>query len=549
MSGPEKPSIDRKSTGTPLARKFADLRVVSSSDVPTLGTNGTRNGSTKSSSGLRRAPDGAANDKGEKRENWFSAPNSEHPYELVTIVTSPPHTKPHTWHHAAYFPWGIGTNPAFARGRLPALRKAWEDKQRKYSQVVAICGGDEVRLFRTTVSTPYKLLTCIKLDQVDGEGKRADLDDGRPYVLGDRARALTWAVDPSDLSILLCFGGSARLIYVWDVDAEKYRSCIRGHGQTIMHLTTHPVYPYIIASSSRDRSTRIYDLTLQQSFQITYAPLPDGMPNRGNFPMGGLPVTKKGEEGVEGEGPGKCIAVVGWYVKGHRDAIVGADFHPTLPLLATCGLDHAVRIWALPKLPIPKDKPWEMAAVSDPLFGTRLLHSSPLDSIFWITDDILISKSWDEMDDREGVVVIWQWTELDRFFPPNPSGTGRTEIYWEPNREPFQVRTWDVDNSSESIHLCQSAANHVERTLSGDREVQRPANGQRRHAAGTVSRYAAGAIYPTCNTPQHPLGFGPRDDTQSTYRPGPPPGMGRYIARRLVDARKPINGVETQARR
>ncbi|KZO94053.1 hypothetical protein CALVIDRAFT_231511 [Calocera viscosa TUFC12733] len=338
MSGPARPPLNRESTGTPLAQQFASLRVESSNDVAKVRTGATSNASNTRPPGPVRSPDGSADDKGKAKENWFSQPGSQHPYELVSIVTSPPNAKPHTWHQAAYFPWPVGSRPAFASGTLPAIRKAWEEKQKKWSQVVALCGGDEVRLIRTTPKNPYKVLRCIKLDHVDGEGKRANLEDGRPYVLGDRARALTWAIDPSDLTILLCFGGSARLIYVWDVDAEKYRSCIRGHGQTIMHLTTHPIYPHIIASSSRDRSTRIYDLTLPQSFKITYAPLPDGMPNRGNFPMGGLPVTKDGEEGVEGEGPGKCIAVVGWYVRGHRDAVVGADFHPTLPLLATCGV-------------------------------------------------------------------------------------------------------------------------------------------------------------------------------------------------------------------
>ncbi|KZO94052.1 hypothetical protein CALVIDRAFT_231512 [Calocera viscosa TUFC12733] len=63
-----------------------------------------------------------------------------------------------------------------------------------------------------------------------------------------------------------------------------------------------------------------------------------------------------------------------------------------------------------------------------------------------LTDDILVSKSWDEIENREGSIVIWQWTELGRFFPAAERGMGRQELYWERNAQPFTVRTWDVDN-------------------------------------------------------------------------------------------------------
>lgn len=125
--------------------------------------------------------------------------------------------------------------------------------------------------------------------------------------------------------------------------------------QTITFIAVHPASPHIFCTTSKDFTTRIYDLTrsaTEPSTNLHWAPDPR--------PSGaGLPFGLRAAE-PEGRGQGLCITVlVGGKSGGHRAAVLGAvsvfpfgmaqlnsvstqAFHPVLPVLATCGVSDLV---------------------------------------------------------------------------------------------------------------------------------------------------------------------------------------------------------------
>ena len=180
---------------------------------------------------------------------------------------------------------------------------------------------------------------------------------------------------------------------------------------------------------------------------------------------------------VEGEGTGigRCITVlVGGKSGGHQAAVLGAAFHPKLPILATCGvwfhfsvrflpvlnvlsliqMDRATKLWILR----PRREEEVLGREDKPIFSTARIHKARVMSINWcvafmdcakavgrpsadtlvrLTDDMLLTHSAPalmrkhfEPDDKvpEGVeketyveageITIWRWLGMDRFFPP-----------------------------------------------------------------------------------------------------------------------------------
>ncbi|KAF8350117.1 hypothetical protein F5887DRAFT_1070330 [Amanita rubescens] len=140
---------------------------------------------------------------------------------------------------------------------------------------------------------------------------------------------------------------------------------------------------------------------------------------------------------------GRCVIVLtGGRSGGHNAAVLGAAFHPTKPLIATCGMDRAVKIWALP---LTIESP-QIVRQDKPLFSTTKIHRSRVLSINWLSDDILLSHDsptvsrfpavlrpseeekgvhTSEAGEVKGVytpeageVMLWRWLSLNRFFPP-----------------------------------------------------------------------------------------------------------------------------------
>lgn len=165
--------------------------------------------------------------------------------------------------------------------------------------------------------------------------------------MGRHVRCVAWALDPrtwtTPLVILAAFG----MVFVYDPAAETIISRLRGHGgvcmtipslrsnkatnaalQEITCIAVHHIDPYRFLTSSRDQSTRLYDLRYIPRQQPNNPPWPPS--TRPSFAGAsfGLHVT-----GSEGDGFGRCIAVLaGGRSGGHQAAIlhvVRRPFHPT----------------------------------------------------------------------------------------------------------------------------------------------------------------------------------------------------------------------------
>jgi hypothetical protein len=90
--------------------------------------------------------------------------------------------------------------------------------------------------------------------------------------------------------------------------------------QGITSIAVHPTHPYIFCTTSKDQTTRIYDLTLP----------PVQFPNNPHWPPGTAPSLAGPAHGLqmtdgEGDGIGRCVAVLcGSKSGGHLDAVLAA---------------------------------------------------------------------------------------------------------------------------------------------------------------------------------------------------------------------------------
>jgi hypothetical protein len=90
--------------------------------------------------------------------------------------------------------------------------------------------------------------------------------------------------------------------------------------QPITSIAVHPTHPYLFCTTSKDFTTRIYDLTLTPQLSA----------NNPAWPPGTLPSLAGAAHGLhmteqEGVGMGRCIAVLcGGRSGGHQDAVLGA---------------------------------------------------------------------------------------------------------------------------------------------------------------------------------------------------------------------------------
>lgn len=140
----------------------------------------------------------------------------------------------------------------------------------------------------------------------------------------------------------------------------------------------------MLASCSADFTTRIWNL---HGRDLDVPPYPDRFKRRAmgdhpqlsfNFPMGRAD-----------EGDAAVAILSGHGVGGHRAQVTGLSWHPTKLAIATCSVDHTVRVWGLPEMPPPERLEgltplgYRPALIATPLFATEAIHGSPVQCIEW----------------------------------------------------------------------------------------------------------------------------------------------------------------------
>ncbi|EIM80148.1 uncharacterized protein STEHIDRAFT_172818 [Stereum hirsutum FP-91666 SS1] len=296
-------------------------------------------------------------------------------------------------------------------------------------------------------------------------------------------KSITWAFTKEQPSSPLLVYARKSRVYVLDLKEHlsgrsNWLRFLKGHGGLITSVQTSPDRPFLILTTSRDLSSRIWDLspipaphpgpepplappttsttatasTTTTTHQRTRELRPrnniinpnalnrknqSGTKTAGGS-LSGAGARREGGErwgGVDMERafPGRCWRVLaGGLPAGHLGGVLCAAWHPRLPVVATCGVDRTVKIW---NLNLPPDE-----ETGEPIFSTSYLHSARILSVSWLHDDILATHSSptqiqdlsntdpDRKSDEPmkliripGELIIWKWTSMHRFFPGRDS--------------------------------------------------------------------------------------------------------------------------------
>ncbi|KAF8905524.1 WD40-repeat-containing domain protein [Gymnopilus junonius] len=356
--------------------------------------------------------DGLNSDQVEEYKAWFKK-SSPPPFRLARRFSV---SKDDTlkFQSVAIFPFDENSYDK------PELRESWEKLVSEYWDAVAVGSDYSLFVFFTSknkpplwVKLPEDEQKLLKTDKMCVAWSMASAPPWNPYIIFSR--------------------GS--LLYVYDVAQKGIIGWIRGHGGAITSISVHVNQPNLFCTTSRDFTTRIYDLNHLVSDPSQVNPGRKAnlneVPNP-HWPPGKKPSLAGAPHGLhlhpsesEGNGLGRCIIVLlGGRSGGHQAAVLGAAFHPVYPVIATCGLDRTVKIW-----PLRRRSREQITREDKPLFSSSMLHRARVLSVSWLQDDLLLTHSApavmrvspDSKHDKRtyteaGELVMWRWLGVDRFF-------------------------------------------------------------------------------------------------------------------------------------
>ncbi|VDB99636.1 unnamed protein product [Peniophora sp. CBMAI 1063] len=326
---------------------------------------------------------------------------------------------------ACLFPWTILDFNTLWDGSLPA--QTGEDGQRDWARLVeqfadvALLGGMGTMTICSTFRQHFRTtLTFAKLE--------------REPVL-----ASGWALKKDNPFAPLAVFSLGSYVLVHDIQENKLLSVLRGHGGLIHAIAVHPSEPHLFCTTSRDFTTRIYNLNLKAAnskddirLNPIWSPC-ERHPSKGGAPHG---LRASEPEGYNPQAPdanprakkskvnkpapiGRCVKIlVGSRAAGHQQPVLCAAWHPTVPAIATGGLDRSIKIWRA--APLPEDG--SISREDKPLFSCVELHRAGVMSVAWVGEDTLITHDRPARMNSKGqyepgAVSFWKWNSFRRFFP------------------------------------------------------------------------------------------------------------------------------------
>ncbi|KAL9715888.1 hypothetical protein Ac2012v2_000331 [Leucoagaricus gongylophorus] len=343
--------------------------------------------------------------------HWYKDPQNHHPFRLFKKMTigSEEHLRT-----LALFPWNDNSLSVLWQGSLATEENLakWKGMLDKFRDAVVVCGDTEVYvLWLKRRKHPLKI-TIPEIKDIE-------------MIHADKTQS-AWVLSPNAIEEPCVAFSRGSLLWIYNPARKGLSSYLRGHGGAITSLAVHPVVPNLFCSTSRDHTTRIYDLTLtpHRGFKdrdVNPHWPPSTLPSRAGAPHG-LHMNE-----IEGEGIGRCIIVLlGGRAGGHQAAVLNASFHSSYPMIATCGIDRCIKIWHVH----PRNSR-QITREDKPLFSSSRIHRSRVLSVRWLNHENLISHSPSsslrtdplDTDKRDtclapGEVVVWKWLGLNRFFPP-----------------------------------------------------------------------------------------------------------------------------------
>ncbi|KAG2150060.1 WD40-repeat-containing domain protein [Suillus cothurnatus] len=337
---------------------------------------------------------------------WFQDPTRSKPFILFKTVDL---DFVEECYCTALFPWSeqsLGTL-WYGEKNTELQKGPWKQMISDWSGALAIGTLDSLLVIPLGASGSRKgLSVSVPKQEHNTHGKKTSV------------MAVGWALPfEAPLEPLIVFSAGS-ILYILNPVKGEVVGHLCGHGGPITSIVVHPTHPYLFCTTSRDFTTRIYDLTSspQQGPDNPCWP-PSKSPSLGGAPHG-LQASEP-----EGMGIGRCVSVLcGGPSGGHEAAVLGAAFHPTHPLIATCGLDRAVKIWRF-----STSSPNKFTREDKPLFSSSRIHKARVMSVSWLNTDTLVTHSApalmrrcgrkDDIYYEDGTVTIFRWIGFDRFFP------------------------------------------------------------------------------------------------------------------------------------
>ncbi|PBK77509.1 WD40 repeat-like protein [Armillaria solidipes] len=345
---------------------------------------------------------------------WYNDLGASPPFELIKQVFP---RQPSEVHACVFFPWTSGSLSTLWNGFFQESSDEWNAMISEFRDSFLLASDKNafivhLQSLKPIISIPLPVARSFK-------------------PLATDVVNVAWALSSDkwlDPLVILSFLG---LVFIYDVKKRQIVSQLRGHGAPITSVVVHPKLPHLFCTTSRDFSTRVYDLTLKPKQRPSNPPWPPNKLPSLAGPAHGLDMTQP--EGPV-DGIGRCVLVLmGGRSGGHQGEVLGADFHPRQPLLATCGMDRFVKIWHLPPQLVQHKASKNNVPLlrqDKPLFSSSRLHKARVISVSWLEDDTLLSHSAPAMmrvypsvvgnNDtyiEPGTIVLWRWLGLNRFFP------------------------------------------------------------------------------------------------------------------------------------
>ncbi|GAA5944936.1 coatomer subunit alpha [Sporobolomyces koalae] len=183
-------------------------------------------------------------------------------------------------------------------------------------------------------------------------------------------------------------------IRIWNWQNRSCIAILTGHNHYIMCAQFHPKEDYVV-SASMDQTVRVWDISGLRKKSTSAAPLSfEEQVQRANAGQADL--------------FGNTDAVVKYVLEGHDRGVNWATFHPTLPLIVSCGDDRQIKLWRM-----SETKAWEV--------DTCRGHFNNVSSaLFHPKHELIISNSEDktirvwDMSKRTAVQTFRR--ENDRFW-------------------------------------------------------------------------------------------------------------------------------------
>ncbi|KAF8584996.1 hypothetical protein K439DRAFT_1616338 [Ramaria rubella] len=338
---------------------------------------------------------------------WYHDPNGSHPFTLTTKGRATRSSAPE-FTEVEFFPWGNTPLEQLWGGEIYTVeddaRSMWSFLVQKWRDTVVVCGGKVVRLIHTS---PRRQGSPIFQVALPSECK---------FVVSH----VKWALNPWSLHPLLIYTHSS-VLHIYDAESRTFLGCMRGHGGDITSLGVHHMHPHLVFTTSRDCTTRIYDLR--------HAPSTEPEQASQNLPRNAFGMLI--EDDSRTCSLGKCVVILtGGRSGGHEAAVLGA-------------MDHALRIWHLSPVLFLKERFLTQGTAvlygeDKPLFSSTLIHDARVLSVHCmsaltnserLSHETLLSHSAPRIarvDGRpvegvSGTLTVWQWLSIGRFFPPGAS--------------------------------------------------------------------------------------------------------------------------------